>query len=159
MNAALTIRAAVAADIDDVRALFREYEAWLGVDLCFQGFEAELATLPGKYAPPSGRLLLAEVGGRLAGVIGLREFEPGVCEMKRLYVRDFARGVRAGRALTERVVAEAKAAGYRAMRLDTLPARMVPANTLYESLGFREIPAYYTNPVPGVRYMELDLTA
>jgi GNAT superfamily N-acetyltransferase len=159
MNASLTFRAGTAADLDDVRELCREYAAWLEVDLCFQGFEEELASLPGKYAPPSGRLLLAEVDGRLAGVIGLREFEPGLCEMKRLYVRDFARGHNVGRALAVRVITEAKLAGYRAMRLDTLPGRMVAANTLYESLGFRDIPAYYANPVPGVRYMELDLGA
>jgi len=159
MNAALTLRDAVAADIDDVRALFREYEAWLQADLCFQGFEEELATLPGKYVPPKGRLLLAELDGRLAGVIALREFGPGVCEMKRLFVREFARGHRVGRALAERLVAEAKGAGYRAMRLDTMPDRMGPANALYEALGFRDIPAYYANPIPDVRYMELDLTA
>ena len=159
MNAALTLRDAVAADLDDVRALFREYEAWLQADLCFQGFEEELATLPGKYVPPRGRLLLAELDGRLAGVIALREFGPGVCEMKRLFVREFARGHRVGRALAERVVAEAKGAGYRAMRLDTMPDRMGPANALYEALGFRDIPAYYANPIPDVRYMELDLTA
>lgn len=159
MNAALTLRDAVAADIDDVRVLFREYEAWLQADLCFQGFEEELATLPGKYVPPKGRLLLAELDGRLAGVIALREFGPGVCEMKRLFVREFARGHRVGRALAERLVAEAKGAGYRAMRLDTMPDRMGPANALYEALGFRDIPAYYSNPIPDVRYMELDLTA
>lgn len=159
MPASIAIRDATAADLDDVRALFREYEAWLAHDLCFQGFEQELASLPGKYAPPQGRLLLAELGGRLAGVIALREFEPGVCEMKRLFVRDFARGHRVGRALAERLVAEAKAAGYRAMRLDTLPEQMAPANTLYESLGFRDTSAYYANPLPGVRYMELDLGA
>jgi putative acetyltransferase len=159
MPASFAIRDATAADLDDVRALFREYEAWLGHDLCFQGFEQELASLPGKYAPPKGRLLLAELDGRLAGVIAMREFEPGVCEMKRLFVRDFARGHRVGRALAERLVAEAKAAGYRAMRLDTLPERMAPANTLYESLGFRDTSAYYANPLSGVRYMELDLGA
>jgi ribosomal protein S18 acetylase RimI-like enzyme len=159
MNAALTLRDAVAADLDEVRALFREYEAWLQADLCFQGFEEELATLPGKYVPPKGRLLLAELDGRLAGVIALREFGPGVCEMKRLFVREFARGHRVGRALAERLVAEAKVAGYGAMRLDTMPDRMGPANALYEALGFRDIPAYYANPIPDVRYMELDLTA
>ena len=159
MPAALTLRDATTADLDEVRTLFREYEAWLDFSLCFQGFEAELATLPGKYAPPTGRLLLAELDGRVAGAIGLREFEPGVCEMKRLYVRDFARGHRVGRALAERVVAEARAIGYRAMRLDTIRERMLPANRLYESLGFRDIPAYYANPLEGVRYMELDLTA
>jgi putative acetyltransferase len=159
MTAALTLRHATATDLDEVRALFREYEAWLDFNLCFQGFEEELVALPGKYAPPGGRLLLAELDGRLAGVIALRGLEPGVCEMKRLYVRAFARGHKVGRALAERLVAEAKAAGYRAMRLDTLPDRMVPANTLYESLGFRDTSAYYANPLPGVRYMELDLTA
>lgn len=155
----LTIRDATAADLDEVRALFREYEAWLDFSLCFQGFEDELASLPGKYAPPAGRLLLAECDDRVAGVIALREFAPGVCEMKRLYVRDFARGHKAGRALAERAVAEARAIGYRAMRLDTIRERMVPANRLYESLGFRDIPAYYHNPLDGVRYMELDLTS
>jgi putative acetyltransferase len=159
MNAALTIRDAVAADLEDVRTLFREYAAWLGIDLCFQGFDQELAMLPGRYAPPAGRLLLAELDGRLAGVIGLRDLSDGVCEMKRLYVRDFARGHGAGRALAERLVAEAKAAGYRAMRLDTLRSDMPRANALYESLGFREIDAYYHNPVAGVRYMELDLAS
>ena len=159
MPGTFTLRAATAADLDDVRALFREYEAWLGFSLCFQGFEDELAALPGRYAPPSGRLLLAELDGRLAGVIALRAIAPGTCEMKRLYVRDFARGHGVGRALAERLVAEAKAAGYRAMRLDTLPGRMAPANALYDALGFREIPAYYDNPVPDVRYLELDLTA
>ena len=157
MSATIILRAAAAADLDDVRTLFREYEAWLDFNLCFQGFEAELAGLPGRYAPPSGRLYLAQVGGVLAGCIAMREIAPGICEMKRLYVRDAARGLGLGRALAERLVADAHRIGYRAMRLDTLPDRMGPANALYAALGFRDIPAYYANPLPGVRYMELDL--
>jgi GNAT superfamily N-acetyltransferase len=151
------LRLAGPGDIDEVRTMFREYEAWLDVDLCFQGFEEELAALPGKYAPPKGRLLLAELDGRLVGVIGLREVEPGICEMKRLYVREAARGRNVGRQLATRIVAEARAVGYCTMRLDTLPDRMGSANALYESLGFRDIPAYYPNPLSQVRYMELDL--
>lgn len=161
MSATTTLRDATAADIDTVRALFRECETWLAYDLCFQSFEEELATLPGKYAPPAGRLVLAEVGGEVAGVIALRAFaaEPGVCEMKRLWVRPGFQGHGVGRALAERLVAEARAISYRAMRLDTLPERMKPANALYDALGFRDIPAYYLNPLPGVRYMELLLRA
>lgn len=159
MNITPTLRDATTADLDEVRALFREYEAWLDHDLCFQGFEAELASLPGKYAPPSGRLLLAELDGRLAGVVALRAFAPTVGEMKRLFVRDFARGHGLGRALAERLVAEAYAIGYTCIRLDTLPDRMPAANALYDALGFREIPAYYSNPLPGVRYLERTLTS
>lgn len=156
---AVTLRLAEAADIEEVRALFREYVAWLGVDLCFQDFDAELATLPGRYAPPSGRLCVAEVDGRIAGAVGLREIAPLVCEMKRLFVRDWARGRGAGRLLVGRIVADARAIGYNAMRLDTLQERMASANALYDEFGFREIPAYYANPVANVRYMELDLRA
>ncbi len=151
------VREAAASDMDGVRELFREYQLWLGVDLCFQSFEEELATLPGKYAPPRGKLLLAEVDGRLAGVIGLRPLAEDICEMKRLYVRDWAKGQGIGRALVDRLVAEARALGYRAMRLDTLQSTMPQANHLYDQLGFREIPAYYANPVPHVRYLELIL--
>jgi GNAT superfamily N-acetyltransferase len=158
MPTALVLRAATAADLDDVRTLFREYERWLGVDLCFQGFEAELANLPGRYAPPGGALVLAEVEGALAGCVALRESAPGIAEMKRLYVRDAARGHGAGRALAARVIAEARARGYRKLRLDTLRIeRMHAANALYDALGLRDIPPYYANPLPDVRYMELDL--
>ena len=154
----MNLRAPSTAELDEVRALFREYEKWLDYDLCFQGFEAELAGLPGRYAPPSGRLWLAEVDGQLAGCVGLREIEPGICEMKRLYVRDFARGRGVGRALAQRVIADARAIGYRSMRLDTLRIdRMRSANALYDSLGFHDIEPYYANPLPDVRYMQLDL--
>jgi putative acetyltransferase len=147
-----------AADLEDVRALFLEYERWLDHDLCFQGFAAELASLPGRYAPPGGRLYLAAVDGRLAGCIALRAFAPGIAEMKRLYVREDARGAGAGGALARRVIADAREAGYHAMRLDTLRVpKMLAANRLYDALGFRDIPPYYANPLPEVRYMELDL--
>ncbi len=152
------MRAATTADLDQVRALFREYERWLDYDLCFQGFEAELAGLPGRYAPPSGRLLLADHGGKLAGCVGLRALDEGVCEMKRLYVRDFAKRKGLGRELAHRVVGEARAIGYGAMRLDTLRIdKMRPASALYESMGFRDIEPYYDNPLPETRYMELVL--
>ena len=149
----VALRAAVtSAELDDVRALFREY------DLCFQGFEGELAALPGKYAPPAGRLYLADVDGALSGCIALRAFAPDIAEMKRLYVRESARGAGAGRALAGRVIADARAIGYRAMRLDTLRVpKMAAANRLYDALGFRDIAPYYANPLPDVRYMELDL--
>jgi len=157
-SSAITIRPAGPADLDLVRTLFREYQAWLGVDLCFQSFEEELASLPGRYAPPTGRLLLAEHAGAVVGVIASRQIEPGVCEMKRLFVRPAAHGLGIGRALAERLIDEARAAGFRAMRLDTIADRMGTAVTLYERLGFRDIPAYTHNPEPSVRYMELKLT-
>lgn len=141
-----------------VRTLFREYEGFLNVDLCFQGFEDELAGLPGKYAPPEGALLLALEGADVCGCVALRKLEPGVCEMKRLFVRPKYRGLGLGQALAEAIIAQAKAKGYAAMRLDTL-ARLAEAIRLYEQLGFREITPYYHNPLPGVSYWELDLQA
>jgi len=145
------------ADIEEIRVLFLEYARSLGVDLAFQGFEDELAGLPGAYAPPDGRLLLARLGETVVGGVGLRPFAPGICEMKRLYVRPAHRALKAGRALAEAVIAEARAIGYRAMRLDTLPG-MEAAQALYAALGFRDIPPYYENPIAGTRYCELDLT-
>ncbi len=142
--------------IATVRELFLEYQRWLGLDLCFQNFSAELAALPGEYAPPTGRLLLALHDARPAGCIALRRIENDVCEMKRLFVRPEFQSLKIGRALAERVIAEARNAGYARMRLDTLPV-MTRAHALYAALGFREIPPYRHNPVPGAVYMELDL--
>lgn len=145
-----------AADMDTVRTLFREYQAGLGVSLCFQDFETELAELPGKYVDPSGCLLLATSDGRAAGVVALRALDGGICEMKRLYVRPAARGRGLGRKLAVSVVDEARKRGHRAMRLDTLP-QLAAAIELYRSLGFVEIGNYCDNPIPGARFFELVL--
>ncbi len=143
-------------DMTVLRALFLEYQDWLGVDLCFQGFEEELATLPGNYAPPAGGVWLAHVEGALAGCVGFRPHEGGACEMKRLWVRPAFRGLGLGRRLAETSIAAAGRAGYRTLCLDTL-AFMDQARALYATLGFHEIPAYYHNPLEDVRYLELDL--
>jgi putative acetyltransferase len=139
-----------------VRALFEEYADSLEVDLGFQDFDRELAELPGEYAPPAGRLLLAVDGSEPAGCVGLRPFAPGVCELKRLYVRPRHRGSGLGRRLTEAIVAAGRDAGYERMRLDTLPT-MAAARDLYRSHGFVEIEAYRPNPVHGTTYFELAL--
>lgn len=154
----LTITRAGPADMDLVRTLFREYQAFLNVDLCFQDFEGELAGLPGKYAEPEGVILLArEDDGAAAGVVALRPLdEDGVCEMKRLWLRSAWRGRGVGRLLAEAVVEEARQRGYRFMRLDTL-RRLEAARGIYAGMGFRDIPAYYGNPLDGVVYMECDL--
>lgn len=151
------LHAETETEIDAARELFREYESWLGLDLCFQGFEAELATLPGKYAQPDGRLLLAYTDDKLAGCIALRKLEDGVCEMKRLFVRDEFRGQKIGIALIERVINDAREIGYAKMRLDTSTLKMKKAISLYESYGFTRIAPYYENPHPGVLFMELIL--
>jgi ribosomal protein S18 acetylase RimI-like enzyme len=143
--------------IAEARILFREYEAWFGMDLCFQGFEAELAALPGKYAMPDGRLYLAYSDDKLAGCIALRKLGDGICEMKRLYVRDGFRGQRIGISLIELLIADAREIGYSKMRLDTYIQKMGKAVSLYETHGFVEIPPYYENPHQGVLFMELSL--
>ena len=150
-------QAETVSDIESARALFREYETWLGMSLCFQGFEEEMANLPGKYAPPDGRLYLAFVDDELAGCIALRKFEDGICEMKRLFLRENARGHGLGNQLIERLLGEARAIGYSKMRLDTYPPKMGKAVSLYESHGFHPIESYYDNPHDGVLFMELDL--
>ena len=145
------------ADLATARMLFREYADSIGVDLCFQDFETELATLPGAYRPPRGALLLAEGGGDAAGCVALRPLEPpAVAELKRLYVRPGARGAGLGAALTEAALESARAAGYVRIRLDTLPT-MAAAQALYRRLGFHEIAPYRANPIPGALYMECEL--
>ena len=146
--------------IEAAREIFLDYARSLSVDLCFQNFEAELATLPGDYAPPEGRLLLAWVDHELAGCGALRGLADtdyaNACEMKRLYVRDAFRGLNAGERLAREAIEWARAASYRRMLLDTLPS-MRSAHRLYERLGFVEIPAYRFNPVEGTRFMALEL--
>ena len=153
MKSAVLRRAASEAEIETVRTLFREYEKSLGISLCFQNFAEEVAGLPGDYAPPDGRLLIAFVGRRPAGCVALRRIGEGVAEMKRLYVRLRFRGMKLGRQLTEAVLEEARSIGYRAVRLDTLPS-MREAQTLYLSMGFADIPPYNDHPVEGTRFME-----
>jgi ribosomal protein S18 acetylase RimI-like enzyme len=154
-------QASTARDFLQARALFEEYAAWLDVDLCFQNFEQELASLPGAYAPPRGRLLLAGPHELPVGCIALRPLPhesqaTAIGEIKRLYVRPEARSSGLGRSLVETLLAEARAIGYRELKLDTL-AGMTAARTLYTTLGFRECEAYYPNPLHGTVYMTLAL--
>jgi ribosomal protein S18 acetylase RimI-like enzyme len=143
-------------DLNHVRSLFGEYADNLGVDLCFQDFEAELAALPGKYEPPEGRLLLAWSGTEPVGCVALRPLDRVTCEMKRLYVRPQARGEQLGRRLAERICQEARSAGYARICLDTLPT-MAAAIKLYASLGFKPIEPYVFNPIPGAIFLALEL--
>ncbi len=151
------LQAETSEQIEIARSLFREYEAWLGLDLCFQGFEAELAGLPGKYARPDGRLYLAFRDEKPAGCIALRRLDANVCEMKRLFVNDGFRGLNIGVQLIEQLISDAREIGYSSMRLDTYPPKMGKAVSLYESHGFRPIERYYNNPHADVLFMELSL--
>ncbi|MEW5702596.1 MAG: GNAT family N-acetyltransferase [Candidatus Zixiibacteriota bacterium] len=155
MSAVITT-AYEAPALDAVRQLFREYAESLNFDLCFQGFDRELAELPGEYAPPTGRLLLARAGDREPGCIALRALSPDICEMKRLYVRSEFRGQKIVLLLAQRLIAEARVCGYTHMRLNTVPA-MQTAIGLYRSLGLVTIPPYRHNPVPGALFFELNL--
>lgn len=150
------IEVETAEQVETARRLFREYEAFLGENLCFQGFEAELAGLPGKYARPHGALLLAREAGQTIGCGALRQLEASTCEMKRLYVRPEFRGRGVGKILAERLIGEAVQLGYSSMVLDTLE-RLTAALKLYELLGFARVEGYYPSPLPGVVYLRLEL--
>ncbi len=149
-----------AEELDATRELFREYAQGLGVDLCFQGFEEELQSLPGDYAHPRGTLLLARVDGALAGCCALRPLDacdyPDAAEMKRLFVRKAFRGFGLGRQLAEAILDAARQGGYACVLLDTLDD-MEAARALYEDLGFQAIEPYYHNPIPGAHYLKVDL--
>ncbi|MGB8583313.1 MAG: GNAT family N-acetyltransferase [Candidatus Sulfotelmatobacter sp.] len=143
--------------IAQAHELFLEYAQSLGFSLCFQNFDKELEGLPGQYAPPDGRLLLAEYESQLAGCVAMRTLEPGICEMKRLYLRPQLRGKGLGRTLADRIIAEARQIGHQRMRLDTVEPVMKDAVGMYRKLGFKEIAPYRSNPVAGAMYMELEL--
>ncbi|MEO8128945.1 MAG: GNAT family N-acetyltransferase [Bryobacteraceae bacterium] len=155
--ASLRIREAASSDdLEQVRRLFAAYAGSLGVSLCFQNFEQELAGLPGACAAPKGCLLLADFEGTAGGCVALRPMRDGACEMKRLFIAPEFRGSGAGRLLAQAIMAKAKALGYAAIRLDTLPF-MAAAIQMYESLGFQHIDPYYDNPVPGALFLECKL--
>ena len=151
------IQAQSAEEISRARELFEEYAAGVGISLCFLNFDKELAELPGAYIPPDGRLFLAIKEEQSAGCVALRRIGEGVCEMKRLYVRPEFRGTGLGRTLAETVIQAAREIGYHRMRLDTLPGKMDQAIALYRALGFQEIEPYYSNPVEGALFMELEM--
>jgi putative acetyltransferase len=144
-------------EIETIHSLFEEYAAGLGISLCFQNFDQELANLPGDYARPAGRLLLVRYGDQLAGCVALRRLSDEVCEMKRLYLRPEFRGKGLGRKTVDAIIAEAREIGYSRMKLDTLPERMDDAIALYRSLGFIETEPYYDHPVAGALFMERNL--
>jgi len=151
------VQAESPAQIAHARELFFEYAQSLGFSLCFQNFDRELAGLPGDYAPPEGRLLLAEYEGQLAGCVALHRFEDGICEMKRLYLRPQFRGKGVGRFLADTIISEARQIGYQRIRLDTVEPVMKDAVAMYRRIGFHEISPYCSNPIAGALYMELQL--
>jgi len=146
-----------APQIAQARELFLEYAQSLGFSLCFQNFDQELAELPGDYAPPAGRLLLAEFDAQVAGCVALHKLDSTICEMKRLYLRPQFRGKGLGRLLAEKIIVEARGIGYQRMRLDTVEPVMKDAVAMYRRFGFNEIAPYRPNPNPGVLYLELQL--
>ena len=151
------VQAETSEQIETARELFREYQEWLGISLCFQNFDDEVANLPADYRMPNGRLLIAIKDGDVVGCIALRKLTDDACEMKRLFLRPQFRGEGLGREMVQRIIDEAREIGYERMRLDTLPRWMDQAIALYEQFGFRDIPPYYDNPVAGARFMELIL--
>ncbi|WP_332745113.1 GNAT family N-acetyltransferase [Hydrogenophaga sp.] len=160
-TASVTLRLArFPDDLATVRSLFLDYQADMGIDLCFQGFDAELAGLPGEYAEPAGSIFLASVDGEPAGCCAFRALTNtdhlDACEMKRLFVRRAFRGFGLGRLLVDRVMTDARLAGYTTMLLDTL-SDMETARALYQESGFVEVAPYYHNPIPGAHYLKVDL--
>lgn len=151
------MRVETPAQIVQARELFLEYAQSLGFSLCFQSFDAELASLPGDYSPPEGRLLLAQYEDQIAGCVALHKLDTKICEMKRLYLRPQLRGKGLGRALADRIIAEARQIGYQNIRLDTVEPVMKGAVAMYRKIGFREIAPYRDNPIAGALYMELPL--
>ena len=152
------LQAETSEQIEQAQILFREYQAWFGLNLCFQNFDEEVANLPEKYAAPEGRLLLAFADEKLAGCVALRKSEDEICEMKRLFVRDGFRGQRIGISLIEKLIEESRLIGYKKMRFNTYPPKMAKAVKLYEYYSFCEIAPYYHNPYGETLFMELDLT-
>ena len=158
-NTAANVRVLGAGDIaelEQVRQYFRNYAAWLGVDLSYQNFDEEMASLPGRYADPQGRLFYAEHDGKGAGCVGIRQLDEGVCELKRLYVDPACRGLGVGRLLALAAIRAARRIGYRKILIDTLPAMRI-AVRLYRELGFQEAPAYYQTAIEGTQFLALDL--
>jgi ribosomal protein S18 acetylase RimI-like enzyme len=157
-NSIIIYKAKDESDYMDTRKLFIEYASSLDFDLCFQGFDEELNSLPGKYSPPHGVILLAKIADKIAGCVGLRKIENNICEMKRLYVKPEFRGKGIGKILIENVITESKKTGYLKMKLDTIEEKMQTAVKLYREFGFYEIKKYTYNPDPHTLFMELDLS-